>query len=99
MESADGSGLFWRCGRGLDDCADGERVVSAAEADSSASLLRARQDQRVQQVRGVLQQFMGFGAGEAGDWLGGGDLGGRGGVESGGLGPNGDCGGCVGSGQ
>jgi len=26
----------------------------------------------VQQVRGVLQQFMGFGAGEAGDWLGGG---------------------------
>lgn len=53
----------------------------------------------MQQVRGVLQQFMGFGAGEAGDWLGGGDLGGRGGVESGGLGSNGDCEGCVGSDQ
>lgn len=46
-----------------------------------------------------MQQFMGLSAGKAGDWLGGGDLGGWGGVESAGRGPDVDCGGGEGSGQ
>ena len=98
MESGDQSGLLLFCGRGLDDCAGGERVVSVAEADSSAGMLRACQGKRVQQVRGTVQQFVGFGAGEAGDWLGGRDLGGRRGVESGGWGPDVNRGGGAGSG-
>lgn len=43
MKSAGDSDLLLICGRGLDDCTGGERVMSVAEADSSASLLCACQ--------------------------------------------------------